>query len=200
MNKWKPFKSAGEVIHKVGNQKNPEKSKHYSLYQEALTEQGVSSVSNIKPLQSTETSQKLIKCLEESETSNDFHVADPQVAQMYRDRLTSTLLSIYKDFQEHLNPVYYDFKDEGEDAGLEGEKLESYIEDKMKEYSEDLLDNNQHYFLNQDDEDYGLKIEVINAYREELLHANPQFTKDYFYQMVSNKNFHDAKRFSKETK
>lgn len=38
MSKWKPFKSAGEVISKIGSQKNPEKSKHFALYEQALAE------------------------------------------------------------------------------------------------------------------------------------------------------------------
>lgn len=37
MSKWNPFKSASDVIQKVSRRKNPEKSKHYNLYLDALS-------------------------------------------------------------------------------------------------------------------------------------------------------------------
>lgn len=41
-NQWHPFKSAGEVVYKIGKQKAPEKSIHYQLYLQAVAlEKGV---------------------------------------------------------------------------------------------------------------------------------------------------------------
>lgn len=104
MNKWKPFKSAGEVINKIGKQKNPEGSIHYALYQEALAEKGTAGVKSISSnIPEQNKSKSLLATLSEELPKKDFDAALTKYFELDDDDLledTNQAIPFMADFIE----------------------------------------------------------------------------------------------------